>query len=570
MKCTFGLTNGITHPKVKWSFKTQGPIRSAAVISDNALYVGSADGFLYAIIKTNGALLWKFETGGAIAGAPVCSAGKIIFCSRDNFVYTLDALSGKLLWKFQMQPILPGYMEWEYFTAAPVATETKVFVGSGDGNLYALDVATGSVLWKYKIGARIRATPLLWGETIYQPANDGVVYVLAASDGKLLWSFKTEGASLDKSQGFDRTCLFTTPRIHDNILVFGSRDGKVYGVDTNSHTGKWHLTYGSTWAMSMALEGETAFVGWSTNNFFCAVDVKMGAEKWKYQCGSVVYSTAVVYSDQVVVGSGDGNLYCFNKDSGEKYWQYKIGSEIHASPVYYDDVIYVGSDDGYFYALEQGESAHLAVYQPLPSDNTNYPLIDSKIAPYLKDHGFEQLDSAKLYNFIDKRIQDHTPSVIVFAYDAIPTNIIGANPAKGMVRQYLEAGGKIIWFGWIPNLFSFDSKGRNNGPRDITIGSRLLDVKFNTPEESGNYYSKATQEGLNIGFPVWTKLTYAVSPDNVTPLAINEYNRISAWMKKFNSRPGSGFISFRTWAWDVPILDEDLELIRHVALHELE
>lgn len=570
LKCTISFPNGITHPKVKWAFKTLGPIRSAALISGNSLYIGSADGFLYAINKANGALLWKFETGGAIVSSPALSDEQIVFCSRDNYVYGVNALTGKLNWKFQMQPILPGYMEWEYFAAAPVANETSVFVGSGDGNLYALDVRTGSLLWKYNVGARIRATPLLAGETIYQPANDGVVYVLSATDGRLLWNFKTEGASLDKSQGFDRTCLFTKPCLKDNMLVFGSRDGKTYGVDINSHTEKWRFTYGPTWAMSTALDGETVFVGWSTNNIFCAIDVTTGLEKWKYQCGSVVYSTAAVYNDHVVVGSADGNLYCFNKNTGKKNWQYKIGREIHASPIYDDNVIYVGSDDGYLYALEQGESPYLAVYQPLPEDKTNYPVIDSKISPYLKTKGFEQLDSAMLYKFIEKRLQDRKPSVIVFAYDVIPANIVGENPEKGMFRQYLETGGKVIWFGWIPNLFYFDSKGRGNGQRDITIASRLLEINFNTPEESGNYYSRATQDGLNLGLPPLLKLTYAVSPDGVIPLAIDEYNRISAWMKKFNDRSGSGFISFRTWAWSVSICDEDLELIRRMALHELE
>jgi hypothetical protein len=76
---------------------------------------------------------------------------------------------------------------------------------------------------------------------------------------------------------------------------------------------------------------------------------------------------------------------------------------------------------------------------------------------------------------------------------------------------------------------------------------------------------------MNIGFPQWFKTTNAVvSGEKVIPLAFDEYNRVSAWMKEFNSRPGSGFISFRTWAWDVDMKDEDLNLIRRVALHELE
>lgn len=569
---SLSAANGIDHPKVKWSFKTQGPIRSGAVVTENKLYVGSADGFLYALNKVDGKLQWKFESQGAIAGSPALVDNMIIFSSRDNHVYAVHATSGELIWKFQMQPILEAYTTWEYFTPAPVISGTLVYVGSGDGNLYALNTKDGKVKWKYEVGARIRATPLLTGEVIYQPANDGVVYVLSANEGRLLWDFRTEGASLDKSAGFDRTCIFTKPSLKDNLLVFGSRDGRTYAVDIITHKAKWSFTYGSTWAMSTAVDNETVFAGWSTNNTFCAIDLKTGHEKWKYQCGSVIYSTAVIRDDQVIFGSADGNLYSLYKDTGKKVWQYNVGSEIHASPVYDGNTIYFGSDNGYLYALEEGIKPQLAVYQPIMANgNMGYPVLDPKIAPYLVNQGFQQLDSAKLYNFIKARIEDKLPSVVVFAYDAIPPNIIGEHPDKGMIRQYLDGGGKIIWFGWVPNLFAFDSKGRGSYKQDITLATRMLGVDFISPEESGNYYCKATQEGMNAGFPQWFKTTNAVvAGEQVTPLAIDEYNRVSAWMKKFNSRPGSGFISFRTWAWDVPIKEEDLKLIRHVAIYELE
>src|SRR5690606_3338395 len=250
-----------------------------------------------------------------------------------------------------------------------------------------------------------------------------------------------------------------------------------------------------------------------------------------------------------------------DKNSGKKIWQYNIGTEIHASPVYEPHNIYVGSDDGFFYALEEKQQVYTAVYQPIPKNgSTAYPLIDEKITPYFKDKDFKQLDSARLYRFISDRVEDKAPSVIVFAYDVIPHNIMGENPEKGMLRKYLEAGGKMIWFGGIPNIFYFDTKGKFMG-KDISIANRLLETEYASPEESGNYYSRATQEGLNLGLSVWFKSTYSPSPKAGTPLAFDEYGRVSAWMKKFSTRPGSGFISLRTWAYSVAIKEEDLKLI---------
>jgi hypothetical protein len=159
------------------------------------------------------------------------------------------------------------------------------------------------------------------------------------------------------------------------------------------------------------------------------------------------------------------------------------------------------------------------------------------------------LDSAKLYQFIADRILDKALSMVVFAYDAIPANIVGEPPESGMIRKYLESGGKILWFGGVPNLFGFDAKGKFQRGRDLTVATQLLDVDFVSPEESGNYYSRSTQHGLNWGLPTWLKTTHSsVAPEKVIPFTIDENNRVSAWMKKFNERPGSGFISCRTWA----------------------
>ena len=137
------------------------------------------------------------------------------------------------------------------------------------------------------------------------------------------------------------------------------------------------------------------------------------------------------------------------------------------------------------------------------------------------------------------------------------------------MREYLDNGGKIVWLGGIPNLFRQDETGRFR--RVHKIGEDLLGVDFQKSTESGNYYSKATQEGLNWGLNPWLKTTSTtVSSEGVIPLAIDEYGRISAWRKEYYPRPGAGFISCRTWAVNVSIKESDLELIHNLALFGLE
>jgi outer membrane protein assembly factor BamB len=559
----------ILNPRSKWKFKTQGPIRGSSAVDDVNIYFGSGDGHLYAVNKNNGELVWKFKSESSISSTPALAGNLVLVSSSNNSLYAIDRTTGKQVWKYQMQPSVPSYWEWDYYTASPVVDGGRVYIGSGDSHLYALSL-DGKLVWKYKTNGRIRTAAIIKDGRVFQPSNDGTVYVLSAQDGKLVWKFETDGSKYDSRKfGWDRNSIYAAPVLQDSLLIVASRDGKTYAVNTITHKKKWDFTYGPTWAMSAEVEHNVAYIGWSDNSFLSAIDVQTGKEKWKFQSGSLVYTKPVLTGNDVYFGSADENLYCLQKTNGEKQWSYKTGGCVYSSPIVDSKTVFVGSDDGFFYAVEEGTKPHKAVYHPVPRDPRFEGFtIDKKITPYLKDRGFEQLDSAKLFRFLESRINDGAPSVIVFAYDQIPSNIVGAEPEKGMIRRYLEKGGKIIWPGSPPNLFSFD-KGK---PRlDETTAERMLGIDISRPEESGNYYSQATQTGLNWGLPSWLTVTYStVEPKGVTPLAFDEYDRISAWLKKFNERPGSGFVSCRTWGWYANVHDEDLKLLYDLAVYGLE
>ncbi len=562
-------------PKVKWRFKTEGPVRADAVVDGEKVFVSSTDGKLYALNKNDGQQLWKFRTRGALAGEPAISGNTVVVVSRNNKVYALNRHNGRLKWKFRMRPELPvSYSEWRYFSASPVIANGKVYIGSGDGYLYALDQRHGYPLWKFRTDGPIRATPLVVGSTIYQPSDDGFVYALNAETGRYLWKFETAGAQyVSSDHGFDRKAIYAKPILVGDTLIIGSRDGNVYAIDIDTQTAKWTFSYGSTWAMSTAVEGDTVYVGWSTNNHFSALDLNTGVEKWKYVAGAHNYTTALVGDYSVYFGSADGNLYHLDKTSGEKIWEYNVGEEIFSSPVYDDEsgTLFFGSDDGFMYAVEQGGPTYKAVYQPAVLENiAQYIIVDGKITPYLTEKGYEHLDSeTQLQQFIETRLADGAPSVIVFAFPVVPDDVIGDKPWQGLLRNYLESGGKVVWFGEPMNYWR--PTGDWTLARDATQAEQTLGIKFLDSSESGNYRSKTTQAGRNWGLPNWFKSTGApVVGKGVIPLGYDEFNYVVAWIKPFHSRPGSGFVSLRTWGWYVPIEDEDLMLIDEVASYGLD
>jgi outer membrane protein assembly factor BamB len=65
-------------------------------------------------------------------------------------------------------------------------------------------------------------------------------------------------------------------------------------------------------------------------------------------------SSPVIDDKAVYVGSDDGYLYAFNKDTGHILWKFKVGKckyGIHSSPAVDKRNVYVGAYDSYLYAL---------------------------------------------------------------------------------------------------------------------------------------------------------------------------------------------------------------------------
>jgi outer membrane protein assembly factor BamB len=563
-----------THPRIQWSFQTEGPIRGSAALSKNAVYFGSADGFIYAVNKADGSLQWKFQTGGAIAGAPAIADSTVIVAGRGTDAYALDAADGSVKWSFRMKPTLPTPTEWNYFTAPPVIDGEQVFIGSGDGHLYALDLATGRQQWAFKTGDSVRAAPLIVEDTIYQPSGDDHVYALSRKNGTLLWKFATAGVGSDLSKGYIRSDIFTRPSLQQGLLVFGSRDANVYAVDVATRTKKWSFAYDSTWAMSTLADEDTVYVGWSTNNKINALALTTGKQRWEFDAGSHTYTTALVLDDDLYFGSANGTIHELNKRSGERRWSYSVGSDVYSSLVHDAGILYFGTDDGRLIALTQGPApSHKAVYLPatVPERIRGF-IIDPALEPHLRTHGYARLDSADaLASWLRERTDDDAPSVLVFAFAQIPPAVIGEDPSTGAMRRYLEAGGKVMWPWGLPNKYTFDAEG-NFLAHDPSVARRLLDVEFQAFEDSGNYYSRATQTGRNWGMPVWLKTTFSsLQPGNdVTVLAVDEYGRTSAFVKRLHPRVGSGWVSYSPKGFGVPITQAELTTFEHVASYAVE
>ena len=79
--------------KIKASYQTGDEIVASPVVAGNVIFVGSGDGFFYAV-GMDGKLVWKYNTGNAIEAPALLLNGKVVFGTLDGTLYCLDQKMG--------------------------------------------------------------------------------------------------------------------------------------------------------------------------------------------------------------------------------------------------------------------------------------------------------------------------------------------------------------------------------------------------------------------------------------------------------------------------------------------
>jgi hypothetical protein len=161
--------------------------------------------------------------------------------------------------------------------------------------------------------------------------------------------------------------------------------------------------------------------------------------------------------------------------------------------------------------------------------------------------------------FMTARIEDRAPSVIVFATDMIPDTLVDeAQPGGTLMRRYLDSGGKVVWPGGPPLLFTFDptsGKMPELGPDAAARLGRILGIANAGPFE-GASRSRATDLGRRWGLPAgwWIAESPIASPaGSVDVLATDDHGHASAWVRAYGGASGTGFV--RCWGRELPIPD---------------
>ena len=150
-----------TMNELMWKFKTGNEIASSPAVAGGVVYVGSREGWLYAVDAKTGQEKWSFNTGSEVFSSPAVADG-IVYVGMSEFgpspLYALDVKTGQEKWSFQTNGLV---------NSSPAVADGVVYVGSNDGRLYALDATTGEEKWRFKTGGPVASSPAIAGGVVY-------------------------------------------------------------------------------------------------------------------------------------------------------------------------------------------------------------------------------------------------------------------------------------------------------------------------------------------------------------------------------------------------------------------
>jgi len=235
--------------------------QSSPVVADGLVYVGSADGRIYAINAAKGKEKWHFQTNSVVRATPAVAGGRVFCGSYDGKVYALEAATGKPVWTVDTKT---KGVPWNFVQGSCAVADGLVIVGSRSTFLYGIDATSGQIKWQHSHeGSWVPSSPAVRDGVAYVGQSDGNKITAVDFKGKRLWAFDAPNET------------FASPALAGDILYVG-------GNDNYNMRGKGSLA---------------------------ALDIKTGKALWTLEFSGSVWASPVVAGDTVYVACADGKLY---------------------------------------------------------------------------------------------------------------------------------------------------------------------------------------------------------------------------------------------------------------------
>ena len=136
----------------------------------------------------------------------------------------------------------------------------------------------------------------------------------------------------------------------------------------------------------------------------------------------------------------------------------------------------------------------------------------------MQQAGYKIVDAAGLKAWMVGHIADKAPSVVVFVQDDLPATVGETETTSCTLRQYLDSGGKVVWYSDIPLYYQAAAGG---GTTTWGTGGSTAVLGFNASPNTGgaawdtNGTVTITPLGIKWGLTTpWATARPALNPPN--------------------------------------------------------
>lgn len=226
--------------------------------------------------------------------------------------------------------------------ASPVQVGDVIAVGTTSGTLVGLSIDGGEELWSVGIGAAVRGTPAVDGDTLYLVCDHGWVHAVRA-DGDELWRV---GIGSPVAARDDWNNYGPRPVVADGIVYAATPSGTVAALDAATGTKAWSVDLESGISANLAIADGVLHVP-TLEGEHVALSAEDGSVVWEARLGNAETTSPLVIGDAVVTGSRAASVVALDAATGEQVWASRMGSSwVESGATALDDgSIVIGSSD---------------------------------------------------------------------------------------------------------------------------------------------------------------------------------------------------------------------------------
>lgn len=295
-------------------------------------------------------------------------------------------------------------------------------------------------IWLTNNEGAIYSSPVVYKENVFVGDDLGYMTCFSLKDGKRKWSFKTGNRILG------------TPAVENDIVVFGSTDKNIYGVDAISGHILWKYETDAAVIGGVAIENGMAYVGGSDHRFF-GLNITNGKPEWIYSgIAGYIETRPLIYDNKVFFGAWDNNMYALDKNTGELKWKWNGDlARMHFSPA---AVWPVGANGKIFFTAPNRVMTAVDATTGKTIWQTNQSMVretiglsEDKTLIYSKT----MQDSVVCYSAIADTAKRIWATNVSYGYDHAPSmplekdGVVFGSTKNGIIFAIDAISGKLLW-----------------------------------------------------------------------------------------------------------------------------